>query len=65
MKENSAAFPNLLSKSLFSPGDDGEAGDIGFIVDGAGCRQVGKGPLEARATFPTEPNRKSDVTAIE
>ncbi|MBL7186720.1 MAG: hypothetical protein ISS70_10385 [Phycisphaerae bacterium] len=26
--------------SVFSPGKDGEAGDIGFIVDAAGCGQA-------------------------
>jgi len=36
-------------------GKDGEAGDIGFIVDGAGCSQAEEGPLEARSSFQTEP----------
>jgi len=27
-------------KPLFSPAKDGEAGDVGFIVDAAGCRQA-------------------------
>ena len=44
---------------MFSPGQDGEAGDVGFIVDKAGFSQVEKGPLEARSGFPTEP--KADV----
>jgi len=47
--------PSARERAVFSPGKDGEAGDIVFIVDGAGCSQAGKGPLEARATFPTEP----------
>ena len=34
----------------------GEASDIGFIVDGVGCSQAEKGPLEARSSFPTQPN---------
>ena len=51
--KNSVVGPRA---SGFSLGKDGEAGDIGFIVDGAGCSQAGKGPLEARATFSTEPN---------
>jgi len=38
---------------MFLPGKDGEAGDIGFIVDAAGCRQAKKGPLEARSNSPT------------
>ncbi len=38
-------------------GKDGEAGDVCSIVDGAGCRQADKGPLEARPGFPTEPYR--------
>ena len=57
------------------PGKDGEAGDVGFIVDGAGCSQANnsgcldppvnktvqeKEPLEARATFPTEPGSALD-----
>jgi len=31
----------------------GEAGDVGFIVDAAGCSQAEKGPLEARSGSPT------------
>ena len=27
-------------RDIFSPGKDGETGDIGFIVDGAGCSQA-------------------------
>jgi len=42
-------------RAIFSPGKDGEAGDIGFIVDATGCSKAGKGPLEARWGFPTEP----------
>ncbi len=37
--------------SVFSSGKDGEAGDVGFIVDGAGCRQTGNKPLEASMGF--------------
>ncbi|KPK41640.1 MAG: hypothetical protein AMJ65_09070 [Phycisphaerae bacterium SG8_4] len=37
LSENSVVGPR---GSVFSPGKDGEAGDIGFIVDGAGCSQV-------------------------
>jgi len=71
--------PSAREREIFSPGKDGEAVDIGFIVDGAGCSQVDnsgcldpivaakqlnnetvqeKGPLEARATFLTEPQGK-------
>ena len=42
--------------SGFSRGKDGEAGDITFIVDGAGCSQAENKPLEARSSFQTEPN---------
>ena len=42
--------------SGFSPGKDGEAGDIGFIVDAAGCSQAENKPLEARSSLQTEPN---------
>ena len=42
--------------SVFSPDKDGEAGDVGFIVDTAGCRQAEEGPLEARSGLPTEPS---------
>ncbi len=52
-------------RAIFSPGKDGEAGDVGFIVDGAGCSQVEKGPLEARATFPTEPTVASVLICLE
>ena len=45
-------------RAIFSPGKDDEAGDVGFIVDAAGCSQVEKGPLEARSGFPTEPSTK-------
>jgi hypothetical protein len=41
--------------SVFSPGKDGEAGDVCSIVDTAGCRQAENKPLEARSSFPTEP----------
>ena len=37
------------------PGNDGEVGDVGFIVDGAGSSQAKKGPLEARSGFSIEP----------
>jgi hypothetical protein len=33
------------------PDKDGEAGDIGFIVDAAGCSQAENKPLEARPSF--------------
>ena len=39
--------------SVFSPDKDGEAGDVCFIVDAAGCRQAENKPLEARSSFPT------------
>ncbi len=42
-------------RAIFLPGKDGEAGDVGFIVDAAGCSQAKKGPLEARSSFPTQP----------
>ena len=44
------------ARAIFSPGKDGEAGDVGFIVDAAGCSQAKKGPLEARSSFLTEPS---------
>jgi len=37
----------------------GEAGDIGFIVDAAGCSQAKNKPLEARSSFQTEPYIKT------
>jgi len=43
-------------RAIFSPGKDGEAGDVCSIVDTAGCSQAEKGLLEARSSFPTEPN---------
>ncbi len=47
------------SEQFFSPGKDGEAGDIGFIVDGAPDvhrdSRAEEGPLEARSSFQTEP----------
>jgi hypothetical protein len=52
LSENSVVGPRA---SFFSPDKDGEAGDIGFIVDGAGCGQVKNKPLEARSSFQTEP----------
>ena len=42
-------------RAIFLPGKDGEAGDVGSIVDAAGCTQAGKGPLEARPRFQTVP----------
>ncbi len=33
--------PSLArERAIFSPGKDGEAGDVGFIVDKAGCSQA-------------------------
>jgi len=43
-------------QAIFSPGKDGEAGDVRSIVDAAGCGQAEKGPLEARLRFTTEPS---------
>ncbi|MCH7917334.1 MAG: hypothetical protein IIC50_05035 [Planctomycetes bacterium] len=37
LSENSVVGPRA---SVFSPGKDGEAGDVGFIVDTAGCGQA-------------------------
>jgi len=37
LSENSVVGPRA---SGFSPGKEGEAGDVGFIVDTAGCRQA-------------------------
>jgi hypothetical protein len=60
--------PGLHKGRVFSPDKDGEAGDVCFIVDTAGCRQADnsgclyptvnktakeKGPLEARSNTPT------------
>ena len=50
-------------RAIFSPGKacperqrgELEAGDVGSIVDAAGCSQAGKGPLEARSSFQTVP----------
>ncbi len=44
----------------FSPGKDGEAGDVGSIVDAAGCSQATNKPLEARGGFQTEARIKPD-----
>jgi hypothetical protein len=52
LSENSIVSPRA---SGFSPCKDGEAGDIGFIVDAAGCSQAENKPLEARSSFRTEP----------
>jgi hypothetical protein len=51
-------------RAVFSPGNDGEAGDVGSIVDAAGSSQVKKGPLEARSGFLTEPNTLYTQLAI-
>jgi hypothetical protein len=59
----SAVFSRLCLKTpssareraIFPPGKNGEADDIGFIVDAAGCSQAEKGPLEARSSFQTKP----------
>ena len=40
------------------PGKDGEAGDVGYIVDAAGRNQAKKGPLEARSSFLTQPSAR-------
>ena len=46
---------SALERAIFSPDNDGEAGDVGSIVDAAGSCQVENGPLEARSGFLTEP----------
>ncbi len=50
LSENSVVGPRA---SVFSPDKDGEAGDVCFIVDTAGCRQAENKPLEARSSSPT------------
>jgi hypothetical protein len=50
LSENSVVGPRA---SFFSLGKDGEAGDVGFIVDAAGCSQAENKPLEARSSSPT------------
>jgi len=52
LSQNSIVGPRA---SGFSPGKDGEAGDIGFIVDAVGCSLVENKPLEARSSFQTGP----------
>jgi len=52
LSEDSVVGPRA---SGFSHSKDGEAGDIGFIVDAAGCSQAENKPLEARSSFQTEP----------
>jgi hypothetical protein len=51
LSEKSVVGPRA---SVFLPGKDGEAGDVCFIVDAAGCSQAENKPLEARPTFQTE-----------
>jgi len=57
LSENSVTGPRA---SVFSPGKDGEAGDLGFTVDGTPDvhrdSQAENKPLEARSSFQTEPN---------
>ena len=50
MSVNSIMGPRA---SGFLPGKDGEAGDVGFIVDTAGCSQAKNKPPEARSSSPT------------
>jgi len=50
LSENSVVGPRA---SGFSPDKDGEAGDVCFIVDTAGCQQAENKPLEARSSSPT------------
>ena len=47
-----------LAKPVPSGAEGTEAGDIGFIVDAAGCSQAENKPLEARPSFQTEPQCK-------
>ena len=61
LSENSVVGPRA---SVFSPGKDGEAGDVGFIVDAAGCSQAENKPLEARPSFLTEPSMLCDLCAF-
>jgi len=57
LSENSVVGPRA---SGFLSGKDGEAGDIGIIVDGAPDvhrdSQAENKPLEARSSFQTEPS---------
>jgi hypothetical protein len=50
LPENSVVGPRA---SGFSPGKDGEAGDVGFIVDAVGCSQAENKPTEARSSSAT------------
>jgi len=56
LSEDSIVGPRA---SVFLPDKNGEAGDIGFIVDAAGCRQAKNKPLEARSSFQTEPGQET------
>lgn len=47
-------------RAILSAGKDGEAGDVGSIVDAAGCSQATNKPLEARGGFQTEARIKPD-----
>jgi hypothetical protein len=59
LSENSVVGPRA---SVFSSDKDGEAGDIGCIVDGARCSQTKNEPLEARSSFQTEPGQSAKET---
>ena len=50
-----------LTKPVPSDAEGTEAGDIGFIVDAAGCGQAENKPLEARSSFRTEPQKRPEV----
>jgi hypothetical protein len=52
LSENSVVGPRA---SVFSPDKDGEAGDVCFIVDTAGCSPAENKPLKARSSSPTGP----------
>ncbi len=54
------SLSSARERAIFSPGKDGEAGDIGFIVDAVGCSQAENKPLEARSSFQTEPKNQGD-----
>ena len=48
-------------RTIFSSGNDGEAGDIGCISDGAGSSQAEKGPVEARPSSLAQLNQMRQI----
>ncbi len=57
-QKKAEAPSSARERDIFPPDKGGEAGNVGYIVDGAGRSQAEKGPLEIRSSPQTGPNKQ-------